>query len=299
MLSEIIFYFYLSSIRQTVIDITSELSFFTFLSRVSLPPSRPNFGEPCVLVLVWRQKSPSISLQSKSAIGLSWWESATIAQMFRLPKTFWGGILFQLMVFIFAFGAGVSCWGNNLTDSFIFGSGVCGRFDTSKRLHAAENRLGGAGGGGAGGAQGMWFPGIASGGGGGGGAAGGGGGGSGGAAVFVGLVTLLRDELGGKWRLFGVCGTTDCLRLGLVASVRQFGHVNFWMLGALRRRTESSLFSRSVARCTSFSAVSHIISLIVSFGSIRKRCWSIFKNGISWGVSATWKFKKERKKLIS
>lgn len=43
-----------------------------------------------------------------------------------------------------------------------------------------------------------------------------------------------------------------------------------------------------MARCTSVSAQSHIISLIASFGSIRSKCWRMLRNGISCGVSATY-----------
>ena len=71
-------------------------------------------------------------------------------------------------------------------------------------------------------------------------------------------------------------------------------------LGARSSRSESALDSIKVARCTSVSAVSHImsltwvgngmglmlmvISLVVltgSFGSILSRCWRIERNGIS------------------
>jgi hypothetical protein len=73
----------------------------------------------------------------------------------------------------------------------------------------------------------------------------------------------------------------------LFGLVQQCGHENFCTLGARNSRAESSRFSINVARCTNVSAVSQIISLIASFGSIRKRCCNILKNGISWGVSAT------------
>lgn len=59
-------------------------------------------------------------------------------------------------------------------------------------------------------------------------------------------------------------------------------------LGARSNLAASSLDSSSVARCTSVSAVSHTISLTGSFGSMRSRCCRTLRNGISWGVSATW-----------
>lgn len=76
-------------------------------------------------------------------------------------------------------------------------------------------------------------------------------------------------------------GARDCLRLGLDASPRQWGHANFWTLGARKSRVESSRFSSNVARWTSVSVVSQIMSLIGSFGSIRSRCCRILRNGIS------------------
>lgn len=64
-----------------------------------------------------------------------------------------------------------------------------------------------------------------------------------------------------------------------------------WPLGALNNLMASSLCSRSVARCIKRSAVSHIISLIGSLGSILSRCCRIRRNGTSWGVSATYENK--------
>jgi len=58
-------------------------------------------------------------------------------------------------------------------------------------------------------------------------------------------------------------------------------------LGARNNLWESSLLSIKVARCTSVSAVSHIMSLTGSFGSILSRCCRIDKKGISCGVSCT------------
>lgn len=79
----------------------------------------------------------------------------------------------------------------------------------------------------------------------------------------------------------GVTGAIDCFRFGLEISLRQCEHVNFCTLGVRNKRVESSRFSNSVARCTSVSAQSHIISLIASFGSIRSKCCRMLKNGIS------------------
>lgn len=89
-----------------------------------------------------------------------------------------------------------------------------------------------------------------------------------------------------------VGGGNDDFLFGLVIStdtrqIVQCGHENFCTLGDRNSRAESSRFSINVARCTKVSAVSQIISLIASFGSIRKRCCNIFRNGTSCGVSAT------------
>lgn len=84
-----------------------------------------------------------------------------------------------------------------------------------------------------------------------------------------------------------IAGISDCFRLGLEMSLRQYEQVNFCTLGVRNKRVESSRFSSNVARCTSVSAQSHIISLIASFESIRNKCWRMLKNGISCGVSAT------------
>lgn len=65
-----------------------------------------------------------------------------------------------------------------------------------------------------------------------------------------------------------------------------------WVLGALSNLMASSLCSRSVARCTKRSAVSHMISLMGSLGSTLNKCCRIKRNGISWGVSATYNSKK-------
>lgn len=89
-------------------------------------------------------------------------------------------------------------------------------------------------------------------------------------------------------RPFIVTGPSDCFRFGLEMSLRQYEQVNFCTLGVRSRRVESSRFSSNVARCTSVSAQSHIISLIASFGSIRSKCWRMLRNGISCGVSATY-----------
>ena len=52
-------------------------------------------------------------------------------------------------------------------------------------------------------------------------------------------------------------------------------------LGALSRRSQSDLLSISVALCTNVSAVSHMMSLTGSLGSIRRRCWRMERKGIS------------------
>lgn len=83
-----------------------------------------------------------------------------------------------------------------------------------------------------------------------------------------------------------LCGN-DNFRFGLAMSIRQCGHENFCTLGALSSLVESSRFSSSVARWTSVSAVSQMMSLIASFGSMLNKCCKIFRNGISCGVSAT------------
>lgn len=125
-----------------------------------------------------------------------------------------------------------------------------------------------------------------------------GGGGGGGLGTFELESMMLRSphgsgdgEIGcaafGK-RPFTVTGISDCFRLGLEMSLRQYEQVNFCTLGVRNKRVESSRFSSNVARCTSVSAQSHIISLIASFGSIRSKCWRMLKNGISCGVSATY-----------
>jgi len=58
-------------------------------------------------------------------------------------------------------------------------------------------------------------------------------------------------------------------------------------LGARNNLSESAFDSIRVARWTNVSAVSHIMSLTGSFGSILSRCWRIERNGISCGVSCT------------
>lgn len=195
--------------------------------------------------------------------------------MLCLPTTLFGGILFQLIVFIFALGNGVSCCGSNFAGSKL-GSGVFGRFVSELfALLLAVNRLGAGGGIGA-----VELFDI----GGGGGGMKGGGGGMGGAdgASMLGFGGGIGGGIG-----IPVFGAIDCLRLGLDASPRQWGHVNFCTLGARSKRVESSRFSSSVARCTSVSVVSQIMSLMASFGSMRSKCCKILRNGISCGVSAT------------
>lgn len=202
--------------------------------------------------------------------------------MLVVPITLFIGILFQLIVFIFVFGNGVSCCGINFAGSK---SGVFGRLADESLECLADKRLG-AGGGTGGGIADEPFeckkppPDIMGGGGGGGIPApsenvGGGGGGGG----------DLGEASDGT---FPADCASDCLRLGLVLSPRQWGHVNFCTLGARSKRVESSRFSSNVARCTSVSVVSQMISLIGSFGSIRSKCCKMLRNGISCGVSATW-----------
>ena len=58
-------------------------------------------------------------------------------------------------------------------------------------------------------------------------------------------------------------------------------------LGARNNLAESSLLSINVARCTRVSAVSHMISLTGSFGSILSKCCRMDRKGISCGVSCT------------
>lgn len=109
------------------------------------------------------------------------------------------------------------------------------------------------------------------------------------------------DDIGGGGafgkRPFTVTVTSDGFRFGLEISLRQYEQVNFCTLGVRSKRVESSRFSNNVARCTSVSAQSHIMSLIASFGSIRSKCWRILKNGISCGVSATYNNNWTRKKI--
>lgn len=122
-----------------------------------------------------------------------------------------------------------------------------------------------------------------------------GGGGGGGFGTFE-LESISFGGAGGIGAVgcVGVTGAIDCFRLGLEISLRQCEQVNFCTLGVRNKRVESSRFSSSVARCTSVSAQSHIISLIASFGSIRSKCCNMLKNGISCGVSATWAFNRKR-----
>lgn len=154
---------------------------------------------------------------------------------------------------------------------------------------------GGKGGGGAGGPDCMCDSGGGGGGGGpppadsGGGGGGGGGhsagrGGGGGGMVLMALMLL------------AVSGATDWRRLvqpaavaaALPMSPRQCGHVvNLVTLVLRSSRCRSSRVSSSVARCTRFSAVSQIRSLIGSLGSMRSRCCSTLRNGIACGVSVT------------
>jgi len=58
-------------------------------------------------------------------------------------------------------------------------------------------------------------------------------------------------------------------------------------LGARSSRSQSDFDSISVARWTKVSAVSQMMSLTGSFGSILNKCWRMERKGISWGVSCT------------
>lgn len=195
------------------------------------------------------------------------------------------------MVFILALGNGVCCCGNSSAESPVFFTVAVffeGIFSCRTTCAVARpvRRLG-AGGGGAGGpALTVLFDII-------------GGGGGGAAGILLGAVgsfgkdgaapSTTNDANGDaiKW-LVGVCGASDCFRFGLEMSPRQCGQVNFWMLGVRNSRVESSRFSSNVARCTNVSAVSQMISLIGSLGSMRSKCCKILRNGISCGVSATY-----------
>uniref|UniRef100_A0A1B0B958 Uncharacterized protein n=1 Tax=Glossina palpalis gambiensis TaxID=67801 RepID=A0A1B0B958_9MUSC len=147
-----------------------------------------------------------------------------------------GGILPQFSVFIFVFGAGVSCCGSSM--SFKRGSGVKGR-EGVKVLWGA-NKLVGASGGGIGGAPAMGgrTGALFIGGGGGGGTplfakwvGIGGAGGGGGGGLLTPVETDCKCPLlfsGVKVVADALCseiGTPDGLRLGLVASLRQFGQL--------------------------------------------------------------------------
>lgn len=124
---------------------TSEFSFLDFRSipfagsiELGGVSRAPIFGEFCWLVLACWQNNPSISFQSSSAIGLFWCEFATNVQILFFPINLFDGILFQLMVFIFVFGTGVSCCGNNLPRSTV--SGVFGRWVSVKMKFYNKNR---------------------------------------------------------------------------------------------------------------------------------------------------------------
>lgn len=139
---------------------------------------------------------------------------------FCFPITLCGGILPQFKVFILALGAGVSCCGNNT--SFRRGSGVNERAGIEVFAESKWPAGGGAGG----------APGI-------GGGAGGplhiviGGGGGGGAPPAATLPPTLPPCSGGGGGIGtgggggGGAMVAFGLRVGLVASLRQLGHVNF------------------------------------------------------------------------
>lgn len=143
--------------------------------------------------------------------------------------------------------------------------------------------IGGGGGGppgiaGGGGAPGIGggggAPGIAGGGGGGAPGIGGGGGapgivgGGGGGAPGIG-------EGNGAAAVFktGVSGDVGGVKVAELSSLKlHLGHVNVCAIVVRNKRSESSRFSISVARCTSFSAVAHMLSRIDSLASIPNRC---------------------------
>lgn len=199
------------------------------------------------------------------------------------------------MVFIFALGVGVSCCGKSLAiaDSIGGGGGAstvvlvdpllpiedmnrllvyCGTSTAAGCWFWGKNGAGGTGGGGT--------P-INGGGGGGGGGGfaycenGGGGGGGGGGVTDVGEVKF--------------DGPNDGLRPQQhTRKPTSLGWLWPRTLGVRKRRDASCRFSSKVERCTSVSAVSQMISLTASRGSILSKCWRMLKNGISWGVSATY-----------
>lgn len=67
--------------------------------------------------------------------------------MFVLPTTLFGGILFQLIVFILARGVGVSCCGNVFNESEVVSFGVFGLVTSRAALRwlGAGGHAGGAG----------------------------------------------------------------------------------------------------------------------------------------------------------
>lgn len=170
-----------------------------------------------------------------------------------------------------ALGAGVSCCGSS-TDAAVC---VTGRGERGR-----DDKDGGGGGGG------IALPFMGPGGGGGGGPAimplNGGGGGGGVAATGGG-------GGGGDLASPAMCACEGFL-VGLVASLpprKQLGQLNFCVLCWRSRRTASSAFSMSVARCTSRSVVSQMTSLSGSFESMPSRCCNMLRNGPSGGLSAT------------
>ena len=195
-------------------------------------------------------------------------------QIFCFPITLLGGILPQFNVFIFDLGAGISCWGrrtvfrsgNELNSLLTFRYAgwpiEANRFEGTGgggTTPLTENMAGGGGtGGGGGGTMGPPLPDMRAGGGGGGGTgdelfdlfisdceekAGGGGGGGGGDKAAA-----LEGGSGDKGPEPLLEDMEEGLRLGLVASLRQCGHANFWTLEVRSRRTESSWLSSNVAR---------------------------------------------------
>lgn len=133
-----------------------------------------------------------------------------------------------------------------------------------------------------------------------------GGGGGGGGAAFIGEVTtpdgrlffafwfteLLLLLASDVEDMFGV---KESFRLFETASNRlwHWEHATLVVLGDLNNLWVSSCFSISVARWTSVSADSQIVSLIGSFESILSKCCRILRKWTACGVSDTWTMKNK------
>lgn len=191
------------------------------------------------------------------------------------------------MVFILALGVGVSCCGKSLAiaNSVGGGGGASTALVDALLPMLVTYRLPVVWGDDST-AAGCWFWGKNGAGGTGGGGTpinggGGGGGGGGGFAPCVG---------GGGGGGGGVTDTGDVTPDGPNDGLRPQQHTRSptslgWLwpktLGLRRRRDASCRFSSNVDRCTNVSAVSQMISLTASLGSILNRCWRTLKNGIS------------------